>query len=67
MQGVMEFFNPLELPCDDFQFFTHGGMVFLFSTSIIFTFVSYPPLTSSISVSIEMLRTRVPEKCAWNY
>ena len=60
MQGVMEFFNPLELPCDGFQFFTHGGMVFLFSTSIIFTFVSYPCLLNySISVSIEVLRTRV--------
>ena len=40
VQGVMEYEKLLTLPCDDFEFFTHGGMIFLFSTSIIFTFVS---------------------------
>ena len=40
VQGVLEFLDLHELPCSDFKFFTHGGMVFLFSTSIAFSLVS---------------------------
>ena len=29
----------MELACESFKFFTHGGMVFLFSTSILFAVV----------------------------
>ncbi|XP_064399502.1 transmembrane protein adipocyte-associated 1 homolog [Halichondria panicea] len=38
IEGVMEYEKPLHLACYDFNFFTHGGMVFLFLTSILFTF-----------------------------
>ena len=40
LQGVLEFLDLHQLPCSDFKFFTHGGMVFLFSTSVAFSIVS---------------------------
>ena len=41
MQGILELRKShKDLPCDSFQFFTHGGMIFLFTTSAMFAVVS---------------------------
>ena len=41
MQGILELRKlHKDLPCDSFKFFTHGGMIFLFTTSAMFAVVS---------------------------
>ena len=37
---MLEFEKVNELPCDSYHFFTHGGMIFLFCTSVVFFIVS---------------------------
>jgi hypothetical protein len=46
IQGVLELVTHLDLPCESFNFFTHGGMVFLFSTSVVFAIVRIPLATA---------------------
>ena len=41
LQGISEFFNTHNLVCENYKFFTHGGMIFLFVTSIVFAVVGW--------------------------
>ena len=39
-KGFSEYFKSTKLVCHHYKFFTHGGMIFLFTTSVIFAIVS---------------------------
>ena len=41
MQGLSELLKSDTLACHNLELFTHGGMIFLFTTSILFAIVSY--------------------------
>jgi len=61
LQGVMEYKSPYTLPCDDFEFFTHGGMIFLFTTSMLFSIVSpYHPPPANIPTPLPGIPGHLP-------